>query len=147
MCDGQATSKHINDISIVRPLMLHKTSKNNFELLAPTSQPVVELSPYPLPSPRLPITYPRNIARLQTEMSATRKANEEGGIKGFLTRAGKSFYAGGMFAKEKAWTAAQYGGRFCFVVATTSIVVLMPLIFEIMREGQVRLCRFCIITF
>lgn len=75
-------------------------------------------------------------------MSATRKGNQEGGIKGFLTRAGKSFYAGGLFAKEKAWTVAQYGGRFCFVVATTSIVVLMPLIFEIMREGQVRSVSF-----
>lgn len=32
--------------------------------------------------------------------------------------------------------AAKMAGNVAFVVATTSIVVLMPLIFEIMREGQ-----------
>lgn len=62
----------------------------------------------------------------------------EGGIKGFFTRAGTSFIAGGLYAKEKAWTLAKMGGKVGFYVATTSIVVLMPLIFEIMREGQVR---------
>jgi len=61
---------------------------------------------------------------------------KEGGIKGFLSRAGKSFYAGGLYFKEKSWTAAKMAGNFGFMVATTSIVVLMPLIFEIMREGQ-----------
>jgi|EP01082_Thalassiosira_pseudonana_P011011 hypothetical protein len=61
---------------------------------------------------------------------------QEGGIKGFLTRAGASFYAGGMFVKEKGWMVAKMAGNVGFVVATTSIVVLMPLIFEIMREGQ-----------
>ena len=35
---------------------------------------------------------------------------------------------------------AQMAGKVGFVVATTSIVVLMPLIFEIMREGQVCPC-------
>ncbi|EJK53474.1 hypothetical protein THAOC_27088 [Thalassiosira oceanica] len=60
----------------------------------------------------------------------------EGGIKGFFTRAGTSFLAGGLYAKEKAWTLAKMGGKVGFYVATTSIVVLMPLIFEIMREGQ-----------
>lgn len=62
--------------------------------------------------------------------------SKEGGIKGFLGRAGKSFYAGGMFFKEKSWMVAKKAGNVAFVVATTSIVVLMPLIFEIMREGQ-----------
>lgn len=62
---------------------------------------------------------------------------KEGGVKGFLTRAGKSFYAGGLYLKEKSWMAAKMAGNVGFVVATTSIVVLMPLIFEIMREGQV----------
>ena len=65
-------------------------------------------------------------------------ASKEGGIKGFITRAGASFYAGGLFAKEKGWVWAKKAGNFGFMVATTSIVVLMPLIFEIMREGQVR---------
>ena len=64
-------------------------------------------------------------------------ATTEGGIKGFLTRAGASFYAGGLFVKEKGWTLAKKAGNVGFMVATTSIVVLMPLIFEIMREGQV----------
>ena len=35
-------------------------------------------------------------------------------------------------------------GNIGFMVATTSIVVLMPLIFEIMREGQVCILVFCI---
>ncbi|KAL3780618.1 hypothetical protein ACHAW5_000156 [Stephanodiscus triporus] len=61
---------------------------------------------------------------------------KEGGIKGFLSRAGKSFYAGGMYCKEKSWVAARMAGNLAFIVATTSMVVLMPLIFEIMREGQ-----------
>eukprot|EP00584_Thalassiosira_punctigera_P010460 CAMPEP_0172531480 /NCGR_PEP_ID=MMETSP1067-20121228/4873_1 /TAXON_ID=265564 ORGANISM="Thalassiosira punctigera, Strain Tpunct2005C2" /NCGR_SAMPLE_ID=MMETSP1067 /ASSEMBLY_ACC=CAM_ASM_000444 /LENGTH=109 /DNA_ID=CAMNT_0013315865 /DNA_START=129 /DNA_END=458 /DNA_ORIENTATION=+ len=61
---------------------------------------------------------------------------KEGGIKGFLSRAGKSFYAGGLYFREKSWTVAKKAGNVAFVVATTSIVVLMPLIFEIMREGQ-----------
>mmetsp|Transcript_10707 Transcript_10707/g.19399 ORF Transcript_10707/g.19399 Transcript_10707/m.19399 type:complete len:110 (+) Transcript_10707:135-464(+) len=61
---------------------------------------------------------------------------KEGGIKGFLSRAGKSFFAGGLYFKEKSWMAAKMAGNVGFVVATTSIVVLMPLIFEIMREGQ-----------
>jgi hypothetical protein len=63
---------------------------------------------------------------------------KEGGIKGFLSRAGNSFYAGGMYCKEKSWVAARVAGNLAFIVATTSMVVLMPLIFEIMREGQVR---------
>jgi hypothetical protein len=64
---------------------------------------------------------------------------KEGGIKGFLSRAGLSFYAGGMYCKEKSWIAARMAGNLAFIVATTSMVVLMPLIFEIMREGQVRI--------
>ena len=62
---------------------------------------------------------------------------KEGGIKGFLSRAGYSFYAGGIYCKEKSWVAARMAGNLAFIVATTSMVVLMPLIFEIMREGQV----------
>ena len=72
---------------------------------------------------------------------------KEGGIKGFLGRAGKSFYAGGMYVKEKSWMVAKMAGNVGFVVATTSIVVLMPLIFEIMREGQVRIAPLEIIHF
>ena len=69
---------------------------------------------------------------------AAKKSSGGGGIKGFLTRAGSSFYAGGMYAKEKGMWLAQKAGRIGFIIATTSIVTLMPLIFEITREGQVR---------
>ena len=71
---------------------------------------------------------------------AAKKSGSGGGIKGFLTRAGSSFYAGGMYAKEKGMWLAQKAGRIGFIIATTSIVTLMPLIFEITREGQVRTC-------
>jgi hypothetical protein len=67
---------------------------------------------------------------------------QQGGLKGFFSRAGASFYSGGLFVKEKSWMVAQYAGKIGFVVATTSIVVLMPLIFEIMREGQVCVTSF-----
>lgn len=65
-----------------------------------------------------------------------KKEGAPGGIKGFLQRAGNSFYVGGIYAKEKAWMLAKMGAHAGFVVSTISIVVLMPLIFEIMREGQ-----------
>jgi hypothetical protein len=63
---------------------------------------------------------------------------KEGGLKGFFTRASNSFIAGGMYCKEKSWIAGRMAANLAFIVATTSMVVLMPLIFEIMREGQVR---------
>jgi len=51
--------------------------------------------------------------------------------------------------KEKGWVWAKKAGNVGFMVATTSIVVLMPLIFEIMREGQVRaiyyICYCCML--
>ena len=72
---------------------------------------------------------------------------KEGGIKGFFTRAGSSFYAGGVYCKEKSWIAARKAGNLAFIVATTSMVVLMPLIFEIMREGQVRFAVLSVIYF
>uniref|UniRef100_A0A7S2SD82 Mitochondrial import receptor subunit TOM22 homolog n=1 Tax=Eucampia antarctica TaxID=49252 RepID=A0A7S2SD82_9STRA len=64
------------------------------------------------------------------------KASSPGGIKGFLSRAGRSFYAGGIFAKEKSLWLSEKMLKVGFVIATTSLVVLMPLIFEIAREGQ-----------
>mmetsp|Transcript_26233 Transcript_26233/g.75759 ORF Transcript_26233/g.75759 Transcript_26233/m.75759 type:complete len:111 (-) Transcript_26233:327-659(-) len=67
---------------------------------------------------------------------AAKKSSGSGGIKGFLTRAGSSFYAGGLYAREKGVWLAQKAGRIGFIIATTSIVTLMPLIFEITREGQ-----------
>ena len=71
------------------------------------------------------------------EMAAKKSSGGGGGIKGFLTRAGSSFYAGGLYAREKGAWLAQKAGRIGFIIATTSIVTLMPLIFEITREGQV----------
>jgi hypothetical protein len=59
------------------------------------------------------------------------------GLKGFFTRASKSFYEGGLFAKDSSMWLAKWAGKIGFVVATTSMVVLMPLLFEIAREGQV----------
>ena len=61
-----------------------------------------------------------------------------GGIKGFLQKTGKfgiwAFESGNSLAQ---WT-YRYGGKAAYILATTSMVVLMPLLFEITREGQVR---------
>mmetsp|Transcript_116666 Transcript_116666/g.326359 ORF Transcript_116666/g.326359 Transcript_116666/m.326359 type:complete len:112 (-) Transcript_116666:317-652(-) len=57
-----------------------------------------------------------------------------GGIKGFFMKAGKSFYSGGLLAKDWSWWIAQKGGTIGLVLASTSMVILMPLIFEINRE-------------
>jgi len=62
-----------------------------------------------------------------------------GGIKGFLTKAVKSFTAGGTVAKDCAYWLAQKGGQIGIILASTSMVILLPLIFEINREVQVRL--------
>lgn len=49
--------------------------------------------------------------------------------------------SGTTYAKEKGYALAKYGytvgGGIAFALATTSMVVLMPLLFEIAREGQV----------
>lgn len=59
-------------------------------------------------------------------------------MKGFFSRASKSFLTGGLFAKDTSFWAAEKLCKVGFMVATVSIVVLMPLVFEIAREGQVR---------
>ena len=59
------------------------------------------------------------------------------GLKGFFLRAGKSFWDGGLFAKDTGLWMAKWAGKIGFVVATTSMVVFMPLLFEIGRETQV----------
>jgi len=81
---------------------------------------------------------PAGPAKKKRDEAMAAKKSSGGGIKGFLTRAGSSFYAGGIYAKEKGFWLAQKAGRIGFIIATTSIVTLMPLIFEITREGQVR---------
>ena len=60
------------------------------------------------------------------------------GLKGFFIKAGKSFRDGGLFAKDSGLLMAKWAGKIGFVVATTAMVVFMPLLFEIGRESQVR---------
>ena len=67
----------------------------------------------------------------------SKSSQQPGGLKGFLTKASKSFVAGGIFAKDKSLWVAQKMAKVGLIIATTSIVVFMPLIFEIAREGQV----------
>jgi hypothetical protein len=64
--------------------------------------------------------------------------SKSGGLKGLIQRTGKFFYAGGLYARDAAKVGYKLGGSVAFAVATTSMVVLMPLLFEIAREGQVR---------
>jgi len=60
-----------------------------------------------------------------------------GGIKGFFRKAGNSFYSAGVVARDWSWWLAQKGGHVGIILASTSMVILMPLIFEINREVQV----------
>jgi hypothetical protein len=65
-----------------------------------------------------------------------------GGLKGAIQRTGKFFFATGMYARDTGGVLLKYGykmgGKVAFSIATTSMIVLMPLLFEIAREGQVR---------
>ena len=69
-------------------------------------------------------------------MSATSKP--AGGIKGFFQKTAQL----GVWTYDKGTTVVswtyRYGGQAAFILATTSMVVLMPLLFEITREAQVR---------
>uniref|UniRef100_A0A6T7HAY7 Uncharacterized protein n=1 Tax=Attheya septentrionalis TaxID=420275 RepID=A0A6T7HAY7_9STRA len=69
-------------------------------------------------------------------MKTKNSKNQAGGIKGFLQRAGKSFQVGGLLAKDWGFWLAKKSGRIGFILATTSMVVLMPLMLEIGREAQ-----------
>lgn len=68
-------------------------------------------------------------------MAAKRKSN--GGLKGFFSRASKSFKTGGLYARDQSLWLTEKLMKLGLIIATTSIVVLMPLVFEIAREGQV----------
>lgn len=61
-----------------------------------------------------------------------------GGIKGFLTKAVQSFSTGGALATQWGYWLAQKAGHIGIIVASTSMVIFLPLIFEINREVQVR---------
>ena len=59
----------------------------------------------------------------------TKPKSSNGGMKGFLSKAGKSFYAGGVWARDMAFWTAQKSGRVGFILATTSVsesVTLYP---------------------
>ena len=70
-------------------------------------------------------------------------AKTSGGLKGLIQSTGKAVFAAGVLARDYGTVAArwsyQYGGGLAFVVATTSMIVLMPLMFESSREVQVRI--------
>lgn len=74
-------------------------------------------------------------------------SSPSGGIKGFFQKAAKSFKSGGIFAKDTVTWLGTKGARIGFIVATTVMVTFMPLMFEIAREGQVRiLCDMCVFS-
>lgn len=78
-----------------------------------------------------------------TNTMSTDAVKQTGGLKGVIQRTGKFFFASGMYARDRGKTALKwgyvYGGKTAFSIAITSMVVFMPLLFEIAREGQVRL--------
>ena len=76
--------------------------------------------------------------RCATVTSMAKQQKEPKGVKGFIIKAGKSFKHGGLFAAESCTWMAKWAGKIGFIVATTSMVVFMPLLFEIGRETQVR---------
>ncbi len=72
-------------------------------------------------------------------MAPSKNSNKGGGVKGFFTRAAASFQQGFQISRDVGYWLAMKGGRIGLVLASTSMVVLMPLIFEINREITVRL--------
>ena len=76
---------------------------------------------------------------------AQTKDSGTGGVKGFFNRAASSFQKGFQFSREWSYWLAQKGGTIGLLLASTSMVVLMPLIFEINREITVR--RFLLTAF
>uniref|UniRef100_A0A7S4A9Y4 Uncharacterized protein n=1 Tax=Pseudo-nitzschia australis TaxID=44445 RepID=A0A7S4A9Y4_9STRA len=66
-------------------------------------------------------------------MTQTNKS-KGGGIKGFFNRAASSFQQGFQISREWSYWLAQKGGTVGLFLASTSMVVLMPLVFEINRE-------------
>jgi hypothetical protein len=70
------------------------------------------------------------------------KLKAVGGIKGAIQRGGSWCLETAWVVREKGMVCLKWGvrvgGSLSFALATTSMVVLMPLLFEIAREGQVR---------
>jgi hypothetical protein len=69
-------------------------------------------------------------------------AKSAGGLKGLIQMTGKSVYGASLVVRDYGTVVARwgykYGGFAAFTVATTSMIVLMPLVFESIREVQVR---------
>jgi len=64
------------------------------------------------------------------------KKRSSGGLKGFFINAGRSFFTGGLFVRDKSHWLAEKMCKIGYVIATTTVVTFMPLVFEIAREGQ-----------
>ena len=71
-------------------------------------------------------------------MAPSKTSNKGGGVKGFFTRAAASFQQGFQISRDVGYWLAMKGGSIGLVLASTSMVILMPLIFEINREITVR---------
>lgn len=75
---------------------------------------------------------------------------EVGGIKGAVQRSGTWLLDAATQARLKGFEYLKWGvkvgGSLSFALATTSMVVLMPLLFEISREGQVRASSFAFVV-
>ena len=70
---------------------------------------------------------------------STQSRPAAGGIKGFIQRTGKLVIGTGTWiAQTGAMFTYKWGGHAAFVIATSSVLVLMPLLFEISREGEAR---------
>lgn len=65
-----------------------------------------------------------------------------GGLKGFFQKTGTFLVEHAAVVRARGLVLLKWGyetgGSVAFALATTSMVVLMPLLFEIAREGQVR---------
>jgi hypothetical protein len=68
-----------------------------------------------------------------------------GGLKGLIQMTGKTVYGASLVVRDYGTVAARWSYRYvgfvAFTVATTSMIVLMPLVFESIREVQVRSTR------
>ena len=70
-----------------------------------------------------------------------------GGLKGLLEWTGTTCYNFGITVRNHGTTASRflykYGGSIAFALATTSMITLMPLVFEAEREARVRMITVC----
>lgn len=72
---------------------------------------------------------------------STSSSSSSGGLKGFLQKTGQVVQTVGgtcyAYGTAGAQWAFKWGGSTAFVIATSSVLVFMPLLFEIGREGEV----------